>query len=71
MESPEGQELAALCLDYGYKFAEEPADLTRLQINFLLAALVNRFEKVASARAGETGVTRFIFTEDENIDEKE
>jgi hypothetical protein len=31
-----------------------------------MAALVNRFEKVAAARAGDVGVTKFIFTEDED-----
>ncbi len=62
MESPEGQELAALCIDYGYKLTERPSDLTRPQINFLMAALVNRMEKVAAVREGETGVTKFVFT---------
>jgi hypothetical protein len=64
VESPEGQELAVLCLDYGYKLGESLNDLTRLQINFLMAALGNRIEKIAIARAGEPGVTKFIFTED-------
>lgn len=64
MESPEGQELAALCLDYGYKLEEKASDLTRPQINFLIAALVNRFEKVAAARSNEEGVTKFVFAED-------
>jgi hypothetical protein len=57
--------LAALCLDFGYKLADSPANLTRPQINFLLTALVNRYEKVAVARAGEAGVTKFVFTEDD------
>lgn len=65
MDSPEGQELAALCLDYGYKLADRPSDLTRPQVNFLVAALVDRLEKVASARSEEAGVTRFVFTDDE------
>lgn len=65
VESLEGQELAALCLDYGYKLGDSPIDLTRLQINFLMAALANRMEKIAIARAGKSGVTKFIFTEDE------
>ncbi len=65
VESLEGQELAALCLDYGYKLEDSPIDLTRLQINFLMAALANRIEKIAIARAGKSGVTKFIFTEDE------
>lgn len=65
MESPEGQELTVLCLDYGYRLAGSPADLTRPQINFLIAALANRVERVAQSRSGESGVTKFIFTEDE------
>jgi len=36
-----------------------------------MAALVNRFEKVAAARTGETGVTKFIFTEDEDATREE
>ncbi|WP_230741153.1 hypothetical protein [Methanooceanicella nereidis] len=69
MESPEGQELAALCLDYGYKLAAAPTDLTRPQINFLVAALVNRLEKVAVARSDESGATTFIFSDDADLDE--
>ena len=34
--TPEGQELAALCLDFGYKLEENARDLTRNQINFIL-----------------------------------
>jgi hypothetical protein len=64
VESSEGQELAMLCLDYGYKLADSPADLTRPQINFLTAALVNRMERLAFAKAGQEGVTKFVFTED-------
>ena len=43
--SPEGQELSVLCLDYGYKLADRVQDLTRLQINFLVAALNYRVER--------------------------
>jgi len=65
VESSEGQELAALCLDYGYRLADKAVDLTRPQINFLIAALVKRFEKVAAARSNEEGVTKFVFAGDE------
>jgi hypothetical protein len=67
IESPEGQELAALCLDYGYKLANSPSDLTRLQINFLMAALANRIDRVALARGEEPGVTKFVFAEDDDM----
>jgi hypothetical protein len=70
VQSPEGQELAALCLDYGYKFADRPSELTRPQINFLVAALVDRLEKVSYARADKPGVTRIVFVDDE-ADEEE
>lgn len=65
VESPEGQELAALCLDYGYKLAERPSDLTRPQVNFLIAALVDRLEKVSLAKADRAGVNRIIIVDDE------
>jgi hypothetical protein len=71
VQSPEGQELAALCLDYGYKLAERPSDLTRPQINFLIAALVDRLEKVSVARAQSAGVNRIIFVDDEDEEEIE
>ncbi len=70
MESPEGQELAALCLDYGYRLTTSISDLTRPQINFLMAALVNRMERIAAARAGEAGVTKFVFAEDDEVDQE-
>jgi len=73
VQSPEGQELAALCLDYGYKLAERPADLTRPQVNFLVAALVDRLEKMSIARAQSAGVNRIIFADDEddeNLDDE-
>ncbi|CAJ36892.1 hypothetical protein [Methanocella arvoryzae] len=65
VESPEGQELAVLCLDYGYKLADRPADLTRPQVSFLVAALVDRLEKEAAVRSEEAGVNRIIFTDDD------
>ena len=34
--TPEGQELAALCLDFGYKLEYCARDMTRNQINFIL-----------------------------------
>ena len=36
--SPEGQELAVVCLDLGYKLANSAGELTRKQINFLTLA---------------------------------
>ena len=36
--TPEGQELAALCLDFGYRLEVTARDLTRSQINFILIA---------------------------------
>lgn len=65
VQSPEGQELAAICLDYGYKLADKPSDLTRPQINFLVAALVDRLEKMSMARAQSAGVNRIVFVDDE------
>ena len=67
--SPEGQELAALCLDYGYRLADRPSDLTRPQINFLMAALVDRLEKASLARADRAGVNKIIFVDDEDVDD--
>ena len=42
--TPEGQELTALCLDFGYKLEECARDMTRNQINFLLLAKKLRFD---------------------------
>lgn len=61
MRSPEGLELAALCLDYGYKLAEHPRDLTRDQINFLMAALGHRLKQMSYTQPLERGTTRIIF----------
>ena len=69
VESPEGQEIAALCIDYGYKLANTPADLTRPQINFLMASLANRMEKMVESRTRDSGITRFVFVEDEELTE--
>ncbi len=43
--TPEGQELAALCLDFGYKLEPCARDLTRNQINFILIARRKRLEE--------------------------
>jgi hypothetical protein len=66
VESPEGQELAALCLDFGYKLASSPKDLTRDQVHFLFTAHNHRMEQVAASAQGEPGVTRFLFLDDED-----
>ena len=71
VRSPEGQELAMLCIDFGYKLADRPGDLTRAQINFLAAALVDRREKLALARSDKPGVTKIVFVDDEDEDEEE
>jgi hypothetical protein len=68
-ESPEGRELASLCLDFGYRFADSPRDLTRDQINFLFTALNQRNERIAAAQSGESGVNRFVFIDDEDFEE--
>jgi len=69
VESPEGQELAALCLDYGYKLADRPSELTRPQINFLIAALVQRLEKISIAKADRAGVNRIVIVDDDEDEE--
>jgi hypothetical protein len=61
VNSPEGLELATLCLDYGYKLAPHPGDLTRDQINFLIFSLSHRLKQVGYQRPVEKGVTRIIF----------
>ena len=63
--------MAVLCIDYGYKLANSPNDLTRHQINFLMSALVNRMEKVAMAKDSGSGVTKFIFIDDEEEGKEE
>jgi hypothetical protein len=61
VKSPEGLELAALCLDYGYKLAPHPGGLTRDQINFLIFSLSHRIKQAGYQRPAEDGVTRIIF----------
>jgi hypothetical protein len=68
LDSNDGRELSILCLDYGYRLADTPADLTRLQIDFLMAALAGRMELMASAQPEEAGVTKFVFEDDEGED---
>jgi hypothetical protein len=52
-----------LCLDYKYKFASHPKDLTRDQIDFLVAALAYRIEQITPE---ERGKTKIIITPDED-----
>ncbi|ODS34984.1 MAG: hypothetical protein A7316_10865 [Candidatus Altiarchaeales archaeon WOR_SM1_86-2] len=61
VRSPEGLELAALCIDYKYKFTGRIQDLTRDQINFLMAALSYRIEQT---KPSEAGMRKIIITED-------
>lgn len=65
MKEPEGLELAAICLDCGYRLAEHPRELTRDQILFLTAALAYRVEMARTAGLAAEGVTRIVVTEDE------
>lgn len=59
-------ELATLCLDLGYKLAPEARDLTRVQINFLMAVLAGRAEAATVAELAESGVTRIVVRDDLN-----
>ena len=43
--TPEGQELAALCLDFGYKLENRVRDMTRNQINFIMIAKKIRIDE--------------------------
>ena len=61
--------MAALCLDYGYKLADRPSELTRPQINFLMAALVQRLEKISIAKADRAGVNRIVIVDDDEDEE--
>ncbi len=56
--------MATLCIDLGYKLAPEARDLTRMQINFLMAVLATRAESAAVADLAEQGVTRIVFRDD-------
>jgi hypothetical protein len=70
VRSPEGQELAMLCLDFGYKLADRPGDLTRPQINFLALALSDRLERVSLARSDKPGVNKIVFVDDDEDEEE-
>jgi hypothetical protein len=70
VRSPEGQELAMLCLDFGYKLADRPGDLTRPQINFLALALSDRLERVSMARTDRPGVNKIVFVDDDEDEEE-
>lgn len=61
MRSPEGLELSMLCIDYGYKLAEHPSELTRDQICFLAAALAHRLRMMSYLKPAEEGTTRIVF----------
>ena len=61
IKTPEGQELSALCLDYGYKLADHPGELTRDQINFLIFSLSNRLKQIGYQLPMEEGATRIVF----------
>jgi len=63
VRSPEGMELAILCIDMGYKLADRVQDLTRDQIDFLMAALEYRLELMREALTGEEGM-KIIITGD-------
>lgn len=63
MKSPEGLELAVLCLDYGYKLADKASDLTRDQINFLIAAYNYRMWLMKEVSETREGWTKIIIGE--------
>ncbi len=70
VRSPEGQELAMLCLDLGYKLADRPGDLTRPQINFLALALSDRLERINLAKSDRPGVNKIVFVDDDEDEEE-
>jgi hypothetical protein len=61
----EGLELATLCIDLEYKLADSPRNLTRDQINFLIASLKARAESTELSELAEQGITRIVFRGDE------
>jgi len=61
----EGLQLATLCIDLGYKLADSPRNLTRDQINFLMASLKARAESAELSQLAEQGVTRIVFRGDD------
>ncbi|HEY3272325.1 MAG TPA: hypothetical protein VGJ92_01110 [Methanocella sp.] len=71
VRSPEGMELAMLCIDFGYKLTDRPGDLTRTQIHFLAEALSWRAERVSLARSDRQGVNKIVFIDDSDEEEEE
>lgn len=63
--TPQGRELAFLCLDLEYRLADRAQDLTRAQINFLVAAHNLRVEvaTLLSRLQREEGMSGWIFME--------
>lgn len=59
--SPEGTELSTLCIDLGYKLADTVQNLTRDQINFLMASLNFRNETAEVAELAQKGITKIFF----------
>ena len=64
MKSPEGLELATLCIDLGYKLADRVQDLTRDQISFLITALEFRARLRREIEETEEGATKIIALEE-------
>ena len=65
MRTPQGKELAFLCLDMGYRLADRVQNLTRDQINFLVAAYNYRVEMTSlmARLSREEGMTGWVFME--------
>jgi len=63
VKSPEGLELAVLCLGYGYKLADKDSVLTRDQINFLIAAYNYRMWLMKEISETREGWTKIIIGE--------
>ncbi len=63
-KSPEGKELASITIDHGYQLAQHPKDLTRAQINFLIAVMNRRSQTqslIESMGGDEEGGTMILF----------
>jgi hypothetical protein len=65
VRTPQGRELSFLCLELGYKLADRASDLTRDQINFLVAAYNYRVEMTSlmARLSKEEGMTGWVFME--------
>jgi len=65
VRTPQGKELAFLCLDLGYRLADRVQDLTRGQINFLVAAYNYRAEltSLMARLQRDEGTTGWVFME--------